>query len=120
MEDLEQKLKSLILEQYGSLSKFAESIDMPWTTLDSVLRRGIKKSNVSNIIKICQKLQISADELANGQIVELNRLKQKGEAFPENVRAAARGMMNLSPEDQKTAIDMINYLSQKGKEAKKS
>lgn len=35
------------------------------------------------------------------------------------IRAAARGMMELSPEDQKTAIDMINYLSQKGKEAKK-
>lgn len=39
--------------------------------------------------------------------------------FPENIRAAARGMMELAPEDQKTAIDMINYLSQKGKEAKK-
>jgi len=38
--------------------------------------------------------------------------------LPENIRAAARGMMDLSPDDQKTAIDMINYLSQKGKEAK--
>lgn len=119
MEELEQKLKSLILEQYGSLSKFAEIVDMPWTTLDSVLKRGIKKSNVSNIIKICQELQISADELANGKIVGLSNLRQTGESFPENIRAAARGMMDLSPEDQKTAIDMINYLSQKGKEAKK-
>lgn len=119
MEQLEQKLKSLILEQYGSVSKFAEIANMPWTTLDSVLKRGIKKSNISNIIKICQELQISADELANGQIVELSKLREK-EAFPENIRAAARGMMELSPDDQKTAIDMINYLSQKGKEAKKS
>jgi Predicted transcriptional regulators len=39
--------------------------------------------------------------------------------FSPEVRAAARGMMELSPEDQKTAIDMINYLSQKGREAKK-
>lgn len=38
--------------------------------------------------------------------------------FSPEIRAAARGMMDLSPEDQKTAIDMINYLSQKGKEAK--
>lgn len=38
--------------------------------------------------------------------------------LPEEIRAAARGMMDLSPEDQKTAIDMINYLAQKGKEAK--
>jgi len=27
-------------------------------------------------------------------------------------------MMDLSPEDQKSAIDMINFLVQKGKEAK--
>lgn len=42
------------------------------------------------------------------------------EMLPENIRAAARGMMDLSPDDQKTAIDMINYLSQKGKEAKRN
>lgn len=40
------------------------------------------------------------------------------EELPPEIRAAARGMMNLSPEDQKSAIDMINYLVQKGKEAK--
>ena len=40
------------------------------------------------------------------------------EALPPEIRAAARGMMNLSPEDQKSAIDMINFLVQKGKEAK--
>ncbi len=43
----------------------------------------------------------------------------KNDEFSPEIRAAARGMMELSPEDQKTAIDMINYLSQKGKEAKK-
>lgn len=40
------------------------------------------------------------------------------EDFPPEIRAAARGMMDLSPEDQKSAIDMINFLVQKGKEAK--
>ena len=40
------------------------------------------------------------------------------EEFPPEIRAAARGMMDLSPEDQKTAIEMIKFLSQKGKEAK--
>lgn len=45
-------------------------------------------------------------------------LYEQNSDFPVEIRAAARGMMDLSPEDQKTAIDMINYLSQKGKEAK--
>ena len=48
----------------------------------------------------------------------INEDYKNNELSPE-IRAAARGMMELSPEDQKTAIDMINYLSQKGKEAKK-
>lgn len=48
----------------------------------------------------------------------INEDYKNDELSPE-IRAAARGMMELSPEDQKTAIDMINYLSQKGKEAKK-
>ena len=41
-------------------------------------------------------------------------------AFPPDVRAAARGMMDLSEEDKKSAIDMINFLSKRGKEAKDS
>lgn len=49
---------------------------------------------------------------------DINEDYKSDELSPE-IRAAARGMMELSPEDQKTAIDMINYLSQKGKEAKK-
>ena len=38
--------------------------------------------------------------------------------LPPDVRAAARGMMDLSEEDKKSAIDMINFLSKRGKEAK--
>ena len=38
--------------------------------------------------------------------------------FPPDVRAAARGMMDLSESDKKSAIDMINFLSKRGKEAK--
>ena len=40
------------------------------------------------------------------------------EEFPPDIRAAARGMMDLNEEDRKSAIDMINFLSKRGKEAK--
>ena len=32
MEELEFQLKGMIIEKYGSLSKFCEKIGMPWTT----------------------------------------------------------------------------------------
>ena len=43
-------------------------IEVPCTTLDSILKRGIDKANVLNIIKICNALDIDIDALANGRI----------------------------------------------------
>lgn len=65
---IEQKLKDLILNRYHSIREFTIAIDMPYTTIDSIFRRGIGNSSVTNVIKICKALGISADALADGQI----------------------------------------------------
>lgn len=65
----EEKLKELILQRYNSIREFTIAIDMPYTTMDSIFRRGIGNSSVTNIIKICKALGISADELAEGNII---------------------------------------------------
>lgn len=68
MNDLESKLKSLIIERYGSLKKFTEIIDMPWTTLDSILKRGIANSNITNVLKITRELGLDAERLVDGEL----------------------------------------------------
>ena len=68
----EEKLRDLILTQYKSLLEFTESINMPYGTLQSIFKRGIYNSSVTNIIKICESLGISTDELAKGNIVPLS------------------------------------------------
>ena len=65
---IEEKLKNLILERYHSIREFAIYIDMPYTTLDSIFKRGIGNSSVTNIVKICKALHISTDALADGEI----------------------------------------------------
>ena len=65
----EDKLKEYILNRYKSLREFAQIINMSPTTLDSILKRGIDNSSITNIIKICKELKISVDELADGNIV---------------------------------------------------
>lgn len=60
---IEEELKNLILEKYNSLRNFAIKIDLPYTTLDSILKRGLSNSNVANVIKICKGLNISPDKL---------------------------------------------------------
>lgn len=66
---IEEKLKDLILSKYNSVSEFTRTIDMPNSTLDSIFKRGIGNSSVTNVIKICKALGISADALADGEIL---------------------------------------------------
>lgn len=72
--NIEDRLKSLILERYGSVREFTMSINMPYSTFDTILKRGIQNATVSNIIKICEALNISADALAKGEIVRVSKV----------------------------------------------
>ena len=69
----EEKLKDFILMRYHSIREFTIAIDIPYTTLDSIFRRGIGNSGVNNVIKICKALNISTDALADGEIIPINQ-----------------------------------------------
>ena len=64
----EEKLRHLILSRYKSIREFTIEADIPYTTMDSILRRGVGNSSVDNIIKVCKTLRISVDALARGEI----------------------------------------------------
>lgn len=64
----EQQLKNLILSRYRSIREFTIAVDIPYTTIDSIFRRGIDNSSVTTVIRVCKALGISADELAEGRI----------------------------------------------------
>lgn len=68
---IEDSLKDLIIERYGSVIDFSKEIDMANSTLASILSRGIHKASIGNIIKICNALEISADGLAMDMIVPI-------------------------------------------------
>lgn len=66
---IEDKLKELILKRYHSVREFTIENDIPYTTIHSIFKRGIGNSSVNNVIKICKALGISADALADGEII---------------------------------------------------
>lgn len=72
----------------------------------------------SKIREFARALKVSPQELMGWD--ETEDTTSEDYALPPDVRAAARGMMDLSEEDKKSAIDMINFLSKRGKEAKDS
>lgn len=62
--NIEDNLKDLIEKKSGSLRAFAADNDIPYTTLRSILERGVLNSKMDNIIKICKGLGISPEDLA--------------------------------------------------------
>lgn len=66
---IEEKLKDYILSNYKSIREFVQIADIPYTTMDGILKRGIGNASIGNVLKICKALKISADELGNGKIV---------------------------------------------------
>lgn len=66
MYELEKQVKDIIIAKYGSLKRFCEEVDMPWSTLDSILKRGFTNSNIGNVLKVARELDIEVEPLAFG------------------------------------------------------
>lgn len=74
---IEERLKDLIVLKYGNVANFVREIGLPYSTFKSIMTRGIMNASIGNIIKICLALSISADELANGNIVPIAEKSEK-------------------------------------------
>ena len=73
---IENKLKDIIKEKYGSVSEFARQIDLNESTVRTVLSvSGIHKTSVNVLFKITKALYIDAESLYFGEIKYLDELK---------------------------------------------
>lgn len=70
-------LKELIEAKFGSVRYFAEQIGVPYTTVRSILERGVLNAKMENIINICKGLGITPEQLYNFEdsvISKINKL----------------------------------------------
>lgn len=59
----ELKLRNLILDRYTSLRQFASDADIPYSTLMTLLSRGVGGASFDIVIRICKILGIDPLEL---------------------------------------------------------
>lgn len=102
---IEEQLKSLIIERYGSLKKFAESVDIAWSTLDGVIKRGVNKANITSLIKICEGLNIDCESLYYGEIITKQTIL-KEEPLSEEEQKHIKKYRSLN-DDGKEIVDII-------------
>ena len=98
---VEDELKKIIIDRYGSVNKFATVCDVPYSTIATIFVRGINKANISTVISICKELKISADELANGKITPYQYVKPNMEYID---------LADLNEENQKRLKDYYELL----------
>ena len=109
---LEEKIKNKIIEKYGSIRQFALKIDVPYTTVDSILKRGIDNSNVNNAIKVFKALGLSIDKsLENQELIELNF--DNGELYDitsDNIKIPVLGVIKagIAIEAQENIIEYVD------------
>ncbi len=74
---IENQLKNLICEKYGSMRHFAKIIGISQSTLATILRRGVQNASISTVIKIADALGISVDALAENRIAPRKMMDAK-------------------------------------------
>lgn len=65
---LEEQLKNEILSRYKSVRAFTTSINVPYSTLDSVFKRGIANAGVSTMIKVFDALDLDIESIVFGEL----------------------------------------------------
>ncbi|OOG28479.1 hypothetical protein BZK37_01720 [Enterococcus casseliflavus] len=63
--NVEDILKETIEVKFGNVKTFAEKINLPYTTVRSILQRGVMNAKVENVIKIADGLNMKAEDLMN-------------------------------------------------------
>ena len=61
----ELKLRNLILDKFPSLRQFSTEVDIPYSTLMTLLSRDLGGASFDVIMKICKKLDVDPMEFSN-------------------------------------------------------
>ena len=59
----EDRLRNLILDRYLSLRQFSIEADIPYSSLMTLLTRGIGGASFDTVVKICNALEIDPRKL---------------------------------------------------------
>lgn len=84
---LEEQLKQEILSRYKSIREFSAMTQIPYSTVDSVLKRGIKNSGVGTVIKIFSFLDIDVESISSESLKHIDAL-EKTKKSPSVTEAA--------------------------------
>ncbi len=59
----EQTLRNMILDRYNSLRQFSMETDIPYSSLMTLLTRGVGGASFDTVVQICKALEIDPRDI---------------------------------------------------------
>lgn len=59
----EQTLRNMILDRYNSLRQFSMETDIPYSSLMTLLTRGVGGTSFDTVVQICKALEIDPRDI---------------------------------------------------------
>lgn len=117
--DRTELLKKLIIETGMSVKAFSQKSKLPYSTLRSMLERGIGNASVDNVIKVCRTLGITVEQLhemaENDSLVPLdNKEKVDSKNQLKTIAAHFEGE-EFTEDDLEDIENFIKYVQSKKK-----
>lgn len=100
-------LEKLIKEQGYSIRAFAQKCGIPESTLYTILKNGVGRASVDNIITICRNLGIKIEDLEE---MDTNPTEDREQAFENVERLIARNGKSMTSEEKMKLIKMLSEL----------
>ena len=83
---IEEQLKNEILNNYKSIRAFTQKIDIPYSTLDTIFKRGIGGAGVNTVLKIFNELSLDIESIDKG-VLTPNNSNNTGSVSPSVIRS---------------------------------
>lgn len=93
----EEYIKYLIKSSGYTIKSFAEKIDLPYSTLLSMLNRGLDGAAVQNVFRVCKELSITVEELQGDEDKAINNRELYLTEHEKNVIEQYRKKREMQP-----------------------
>lgn len=104
----EERLKDLIMAQYGNISRFAEAAGIPQTTIRNIFVRGLDGVGAGTVVKICSALNVDVESLMSGAPAASKR----DITFDDFTYAMHNEMKDLPPEKKEMLLNMARFFNE--------
>lgn len=117
---IEEQVKSIIIQKYKSVRAFTQAIGVPYSTIDSMLKKGIGGTGVQTVLKVCHALEIDPDSIETGNIRKVSPAAPSAADFPDEEKRLLFHFHSLNSEGRQKLLSYSDDLISSGKYAAES